>query len=245
MTPSNKNIFQDKITDDTIITGGHFMLIGANLPCLNTGTIQSFEDAVSTYKSGVENGVRIGFGILINDMGAVCDSKKKTCSLNNNLQKAFFSLPNEYLQILNKYEINKNDIRIYWEKNLRNQGKKELHKKISKNEPYLEFMEGAYWFINPADGRKITLSRPNSNDKYGIAACPLIMASLAHQMQKDGFNSSLNFYYIDLDNEENIPNYFAIEKGRIVAETFYENLNIMNVYLLKDRTVTSFDLGKI
>ena len=242
MKEINNNIFDHKIIDGTIITGGHFMLGGDYLKNLNYGTINCFDQAAKTYKTAKEKNVKVALGILINDMGAVCDSKKKTCFLNSQLQKNNFLLPLPYMEILKKYSINENEVIIYWEKNLRNIGKKELHKKIRKSELYLEFKEGAYWFINKSDGRIITLSRPNVNDKYGIAACPLIMAALAKQNQTDGFNSSLNFYYIDLDNEDNIPNYFAIEKGRIVAETFYKNINVMNVYLLKDKTITSFDL---
>src|SRR3989339_1180926 len=239
----NETIFTSQIIDGTIITGGHFMLTNEGTANLNLGTINSFDQAVCNFKAGKDKKIKVSLGILINNMGSVCDTKKKVCVLNPEDLKGKFTLPEEYLEILKKYGVKENEVTIYWEKSLRNKGKKELHKKIEDKESYLELKEGAYWFINPADGRRITLSRPNINDKYGIAACPLIMAAFAYQMQKDGFNSSLNFYSVDLDNEENIPNYFAIEKGRVVAETFYKNLNIMNVYILKDKTITSFDLG--
>ena len=40
----------------------------------------------------------------------------------------------------------------------------------------------------------------------------------------------LNFYYIDIDNEDNIPNYFAIEKGRVVAEEFYRDDSVIKMF---------------
>jgi len=126
---------------------------------------------------------------------------------------------------------------------LRNVGKKQLLKQLKAKNPDIKEKDGSYGLINPSDNRSIILSRTNPNDKYGIAACPLIMAALVEQMQKDGFTSSLNFYYVDVENEENIPNYFAIEKGRVVAKNFFPKSEVVNIYLLKDRVVSSFDFN--
>lgn len=240
----NEKLFEKNLCDGMIITGGHFMILGDGKPNLNEGTINSFEAAIKAYKKAKDKSLKVGFGILINNMGSVCDAKKKVCAVNPEELKEHFELPEEYNIILKKYGVERNEVKVYWEKSLRNRGKKELLKQIEVKKKYVEYKEGAYWFVNPKDGRRITLSRPNPNDKYGIPACPLIMAAFAYQKQQDGYSSSLNFYYIDLENEENIPNYFAIEKGRVVAEEFYENLNIINIYLLKDRIVTSYEMGK-
>lgn len=244
MLEVDEKLFEKKLCNNMIITGGHFMILEDGKPNLNEGTINSFEATVKAYAKARDKKLRVGLGILINNMGGVCDAKKKVCVVNPEELKEHFDLPEEYNKVLEKYGVKREDVKVYWEKSLRNRGKKELHKKIDAKEEYVEYKEGAYWFVNPKDGRRITLSRPNPNDKYGIPACPLIMAAFECQIQKDGFKHSLNFYYIDLENEDNIPNYFAIEKGRVVAEQFYDDVDIMNVYLLKDRIITSFQLGK-
>jgi len=244
MMEADEKLFEKRLCNNMIITGGHFMILEDGKPNLNEGTINSFEAAVKAYKKAKDRNLKVGLGTLINNMGGVCDTKKKVCVVNPEELKKHFELPDEYNKVLGKYSIKREEVKIYWEKSLRNRGKKELHKKIDAKEDYIEYKEGAYWFVNPKDGRRITLSRPNQNDKYGIPACPLIMAAFAYQKQKDGFNHSLNFYYIDLENEENIPNYFAIEKGRVVAEEFYDDVDIINVYLLNDRIVTSFQMEK-
>ena len=242
----NEKLFEKQLCDGMIITGGHFMILENGKLNLNEGTINSFEAAVKAYKKAKDKKLKVGLGILINNMGGVCDIKKKICVLNPEELKEQFELPEEYTVLLKKYDVKREEIKIYWEKSLRNLGKKELLKKIEEGKKYIEYKEGAYWFLNPKDGRRITLSRPNPNDKYGIPACPLIMAAFAYSKRRDGFNFSLNFYYIDTDNEDNIPNYFAIEKGRVVAEEFYDEkeTNIINIYLLKDRIVTSYEMGK-
>ncbi len=245
MTKADTSLFSSKIKDHTIITGGHFMILEDGSPNLNTGTIESFENAVEAYVQARGNDKQVGLGILVNNMGGVCDAKKQVCTIDPEKAKEIFSLPDEYKEILTNHNIDEQDVVVFWEKSLRNKGKKEMLKKIKEEYEHIELSEGAYWFVNPEDGRKITLSRPNPNDKYGIAACPLIMAAYAQQMKRRGFDSSLNFYYVDLANEDNIPNYFAIEKGRVVAEHFYSGTDIMNVYLLEDKVVTSFDLGKV
>lgn len=242
----NEKLFEKYLCNGLIITGGHFMILENGRPNLNEGTINSFEAAIKAYKLAKDKSLKVGLGILINNMGGVCDAKKKVCLVNPEELKEHFELPEEYNTILKKQGINRNEVKIYWEKSLRNLGKKELLKKIEEGKKYVEYKEEAYWFVNPKDGRRITLSRPNPNDKYGIPACPLIMAAFAYSQRRDGFNFSLNFYYIDLTNEDNIPNYFAIEKGRVVAEEFYgeKETNIINIYLLKDRVVTSYEMGK-
>ena len=239
MPLSNLQSIEKLFKDDLIITGGHFMILPNGQANLNSGTINSFKEACEYYLEAKDRGVKVSLGILVNNMGGVCDIKKQTCIADPEKIKKDFKLPNEYLKILEKIQMNPNALKIYWEKSLRNLGKKQLLKQIKQKNKNILLKDGAYWLVNPDDGRSINLSRANANDKYGIAACPLIMAALAEQMKKDGFSSSLNFYYVDTENEENIPNYFAIEKGRIVAGNFFPGNEMTNVYLLKDQVVTS------
>ena len=236
----DEQVFLDKVVDGTMITGGHFMIIGSGQANLNVGTIQSFEIAVKVFKKSLNKGLRVGLGILVNNMGSVCDAKSKACVVDSDVIKDNFTLPKEYLNILSNNNVDPKDVIVYWEKSLRNRGKKELHKMIKTGDGSVALKEGAYWFADPKDGRKITLSRPNVNDEYGMAACPLIMAAFTYQIHQDGFDTGLHFYYVDIENEQNIPNYFAIEKGRAVAEHFYKKLKTINFYLLKDRIVSSF-----
>lgn len=240
----NPSVFERALRDHLMITGGHFMILENGQPNLNQGTIDSFQAAVSAYISAKERGHDVALGILINDMGGVCDTKKQICALDPERSRKAFRLPGPYLEFLERNGINPETVKVYWEKSLRNRGKKELLKQLKRESSPIEHKEGAYWFVNPKDGRRITLSRQNPNDKYGIAACPLIMAAFARQMKDGGYLVSLNFYYVDIENEENIPNYFAIEKGRAVAENWYEGIDITNVYMLKDRIMTSADFGK-
>jgi len=84
------------------------------------------------------------------------------------------------------------------------------------------------------------LTRRALKDPYGTPACPLIMAAYAFEQEKKGYNSSLNFYYVDSDNFENIPNHFMIEKGYEVAKMFGTKIKVMNVYFTKDKIITNF-----
>lgn len=244
MASVNEKLLEKQLRNNMAISGGHFMIQEDGTANLNQGTIDSFKESVKMYATAKNKQWNVQLILLINNMGAVCDTKKNVCMIDPEELKSNFSLPKEYNQILKEFNISQGEVKIYWEKNLRNRGKKELLKKVKEEDKNIELKEGAYWFINPDDGRKITLSRPNPNDKYGIPACPLIMTAFADKIRKEGYETSLHFYYVDLENEDNIPNYFAIEKGRIVAESFYNDLNIMNIYLLKDRVVTSFQMGK-
>ncbi len=237
--------FEKSLTDNMIITGGHYMVMSDGSANMNQGTIDSFEAALKMYSLAKKKGKKVGLGVLINNMGGVCDAKEKVCNIKSDEVIENHVPPPEYIDLMDLYEIPHEELNIYWEKHMRNRGKKELLKKIKAKADYIKLKSDAYWFINPVDGRRITLSRPNPNDKYGIAACPLIMSAYAYQHKQDGFTSSLNFYYVDSENEINIPNYFAIEKGRVVAKYFYDNLNIINVYMLKDQVVTSFDMQSV
>ena len=243
MSQIDPKIVQKIFKDGLIITGGHFLLLPDGQANLNDGTINSFKEAAENFISAKNQGFKVVLGILINNMGGVCDTKKQICAFDPEKIKEFFKLPPAYLEILKNLKIDDKEIVIYWEKSLRNVGKKQLLKQLKAKNPDIKEKDGSYGLINPSDNRSIILSRTNPNDKYGIAACPLIMAALVEQMQKDGFTSSLNFYYVDVENEENIPNYFAIEKGRVVAKNFFPKSEVVNIYLLKDRVVSSFDFN--
>ena len=85
------------------------------------------------------------------------------------------------------------------------------------------------FFNDPEGYGRIILTRTSGEDKYGTPACPLIMSGLSIEQSKL-YNSSVNFYYIGEDNISNIPNYFAIEKGKRICELIGCNLKIENLY---------------
>lgn len=224
---------EEVIQDNTVITGGHFMIKEDGSPELNQGTIDSFRLAVELYKYAKENYQNVGLGILINDIGATCSSD--SCSINKpNFSKEKFRLPQEYLDILSELCIEEGDVSIYWEKHMRNRGHKSLLREVRKGDQDIQVIKGDHYLIdNEGYGRTI-LTRGRENDMYGTAACPLIMAAYAIEQQRRGFHNSVNIYYTDYDNIRNIPTPFPIDKGKRVADLFKAEINVKNIYITKE-----------
>jgi len=231
----------EKVKEYTLITGGHYMINSNGEPILNNGTIDSFEKAVNLYHLNRENKT-IKLGILVNDIGATCSGSgiNSSCSLSLKYALKDFKLPAEYLAILDKYDISANEVVIYREKYIRNRSKK-MFLKIIANNPSIKREHEGIWYVNEYD--RIILTRINSFDKYGTPACPLIMAGLIFQQENDNYQHSINFYYVDKENLQNIPNLHVIEKGRYIAEKLNSKLKTKNYYLLKDqnRIIKSID----
>jgi hypothetical protein len=229
-----KKIFtgaQQFLSNNCLITGGHYRIFYKNkslIENLNEGTINSFKLAVSLYKIAKYRKLVIDIGILINDMGASCDDNE--CDIKNlGFERESYRLPSQYLEILEQESIFREEIKIFWEKHIRNRGKKEFLKKLKKNNSNI-FSEAEGFFISDSCGfGKIILTRKRGNDKYGVPACPLIMAGLNLEQNKT-YKSSINFYYIGNDNQINIPNYFVIEKGKRVSEIFGATISVNNIY---------------
>lgn len=220
-----------------MITGGHFMMTNEG-PNLNPGTLESFQRAVHLFCEGRKSHAHLGLGILINDMGAVCSGS--SCTISAVPSRENISLPPEYLKILEEGGLGLKDLHIFWEKHLRNRGKKMLFGQLSKNNPSFSYDNGGYVYSSPQVKIPIILTRKSAHDKYGTPACPLIMCALAMEHQRQGFNSSFNFYYVGEDNYLNVANHFVIEKGRFLAEQMGNNLDIKNVYLFNDYMLKSF-----
>ena len=201
---------------------------------LNDGTINSFRKAAELYKMGKEKNYKIGLGILVNNIGDACGSYCKAKPFS----KTDFSLPKEYTDILNGLGIGIKEVKIYWEKHIRNRGKKKFLRQAKKGDNII-LAEGNYWLKDVDGYEKILLSRKKEQDKYGSPACPLIMAGLALEQERDGFGNSLNIYYIGNDNIRNIPNYFVIEKGKKVAERFGAKINVKNIYMNEDGVMSN------
>lgn len=121
---------------------------------------------------------------------------------------------------------------------MRNRGKKEFIRRAKKFDNIEESDDG--WWLVEKNGKKFMLTRRILKDPYGTPACPLIMAAYVLEQEKMGFKESLNFWYIDSDNFENIPNHFMIEKGYEVARMFGAKIKVMNVYFTKDKVITNF-----
>lgn len=225
---------RNDIRDDLIITGGHFLINGTKPKDLNTGTIYSFKLAILLYKSARSLFKNIKLGILLNDIGQVCTISQCDISPSiNTFSRDTFTLPKEYQIFLNQEKIKKNELHIFWEKHIRNRGKK-LFNKIKFKREDITFNNEEYYIDDRDKFGQILLLRRNSRDKYGTPACPLIMASYALEQEKLGIKESLNLYYISNDNNTNIPNHIVIEKGKRVAELVGAKIHVKNVYLTQD-----------
>lgn len=220
------------VIDHTLFTGGHFLILNNEIAEMNEGTAASFEHAVELYSSGKKKGYNVGLGILINDIGQTCN--QSACTVLTPFSKSTFGFPGEYKKILEKYSIDLKEIVIFWEKHIRNRGKKELMKIVGKRHD-IEKVENDYWLNDRGGYGKIILTRGNTQDKYGTPACPLIMGALALEEEKNGYTSSVNFYYIGNDNQINIPNHFVIEKGKTVAKKFGATIEMNNIFLMRKR----------
>lgn len=222
---------QHYLNNNCLITGGHYRLFYKNKSFrenLNEGTINSFKLAVSLYKIARSRKLESGLGILINDMGASCDESE--CDIRNLIfERESYKLPIQYLEILEQEDLSREMIKIFWEKHARNRGKKEFLKRLKKNNLDTFKEEGGFFISDSGGFEKIILTRTRENDKYGVPACPLIIAGLNLEQNKI-HKSSINFYYIGNDNLINIPNYFVIEKGKRVSEIFGAGISINNIY---------------
>ena len=219
------------LNNNCLVTGGHYRIFYKNKSFkenLNEGTINSFKLAVSLYKIAKSRKLVVDLGIMINDMGSSCD--ESDCDIKNLVfERELYKLPNQYLEILEQESISREMIKIFWEKHVRNRGKKEFLKRFKRKDSDI-FRETGGFFISDSRGfGKIILTRTRENDKYGVPACPLIMAGLNLEQNKI-YKSSINFYYTGNDNIMNIPNYFVIEKGKRVSEIFGAGISINNIY---------------
>jgi hypothetical protein len=233
---------QSATTQRTIFTGGHFVLESGSPTLVNEGTLASFEAAVGCFALLRSKFKGLGLGILINDIGAVCTT---TCTISNSdFDRDRFAIPFFYKQILEKHQVLKEDLIIFWEKQMRNRSQKELMRRIHKD-PQLILEDGQTWY-EQKNQAKILLARKSIHCPYGTPACPLIMAGYAMEQSRKGYLRSINFYYIDTDNFENIPNHFMIEKGSEVGNYFLgqnkvaEKFNSLNVYFTQTQIFTNF-----
>jgi len=212
------------IQNDTLITGGHFLINENGSANLNKGTIESFRLAVNIYKRTKSVYDNVGLGILINDMGGICSSLN--CTIGRFKVQKTEMIPVAYTNILEEYGINFEELNIFWEKHMRNRGKKLLKKHLKQQEKRLMNHNGDYWFEDDQD--MVLLTHRNLKDKYGTPACPLIMVAYAGEQNKRGFTSSVNIYYKG-EHNDNIPNYSIIEAGKIIAKKLGIDMNIENI----------------
>jgi len=222
---------QIKLRSNCIITGGHFRIFfeDNNFTInLNTGTLKSFLLSVRLYKIARNKNLNPGLGILINDMDSSCD-EENCLSAGSKFSRDGFFLPTEYLNILKEETLPIDLVKIYWEKHMRNRGKKELLKKIKMKTGNILNEPKGLFLRDPGGYEKILLTRPRADDKYGAPACPLIMAGLNFEQDKN-YDSSVNFYYIGEDNQSNIPNYFVIEKAKRVSGFLGSKIIVNNIF---------------
>lgn len=243
---NSKNVIKQAslyIKDNCIITGGHFRIFfknGVPVSCLNNGTLLSFDYAVKLFLYAAEKKIKTELGILINDMGYSCEEDICDLKTPDSLRKDY-TLPDEYIKILLQNGLGNYSVKIFWEKHIRNRGKKWLIKllkdynsKNTKNDlrtyPQIIKEKEGMFLIDPEGYGKIIITKIQGRDKYGTPACPLIMASLGNEHGKL-YSASINFYYIGEDNIDNIPNYFVIEKGSRICELLGCNIQVKNLYI--------------
>jgi hypothetical protein len=197
------------LQDNCLITGGHFRIfLDENNPksTINTGTLKSFKYAISLFKIAKKEKIKA-----------------------NIVDKDKFSIPLKYRQILNNENISEKTLIVYWEKHMRNRGKKEIVKRIREGDPLIIKDSRGFYLSDPEGYGRIVLTRKREEDKYGTPACPLIMAGLNLEQNKR-FSCSINFYYIGNDNFDNIPNHFVIEKGIKVSKFLGADIEVNNIF---------------
>lgn len=243
--PDIDNIFEKAcqgLQTNSIITGGHFRIFfdkDSQAISLNIGTIKSFEYAVRLYLYAVSKNIKAELGVLINDMGSSCDENGCHLKMPGFVREDYL-LPREYIKVLSQNGLKDHPVKIYWEKHIRNRGKKEFHKLLKrgiafnlnpdiKSTPDIIKEKDAIFLSDPEGYGKIVLTRTQGKDKYGTPACPLIMSGFSIEQSKS-YDSSVNFFYIGDDNITNIPNYFAIEKGKRICELINCKIKINNLF---------------
>ena len=208
---------------EKFITGGHFM-IKEGQPLLNEGTIESFRRAVELHKKYFNNSV---LGVLINDMGVTC--QRVACPIDGRLikiDKQNFSLPAEYIEILQKNGLQEENIQIFWEKHIRNRAKKFFRRKFKSKFPFI-LREKTYFYDHPRVDKEIPVSVVNEQDKYGTPTCALIMATFYKELERRGFRENFNFYYTGKDNP-NVPDPKILECGYFLADLTKQQIKVEN-----------------
>lgn len=237
-----ENFYSGLVSDHTIITGGHF-LFNPDGSAINEGTIKSFYRAALLYSESKNNGKKVALGILINDIGTVCASASgsSSCSIVPTVSKEAFVLPDAYLQILKKLNLTPDEVVVFWEKHMRNRGKKLLLKEIAKQNKHIVPLNGGYIFQDLEKKIEILLTRFHPQDQHGTPACPLIMGAYALAKRELGFNTSVNFYYVGPKNYLNVANHYIIEKGKFVAMQLADCIDVKNIYLFEDCVLSNFE----
>lgn len=226
------------ISDDTLITGGHFILDGNSPKLLNEGTLESFSLAVSIYKR-LKDTKKVQLGILLNDIGQTCGTESCLIGTESKLDRDSYSFPDEYLSVLNKEGIEPTEIHIFWEKHMRNRGKKLFHKIKDTYKSQIS-QEGNDIYFTLKNGDKMILLRGNPKDQYGTPACPLIMAAYAFEQNKVSNTESFNIYFIDTENIQNIPNHLVIEKGALLAHELGCLMKVKNLYITNTEIIKNY-----
>lgn len=227
-----------------LVTGGHF--VAGPKPLLNCGTLTSLQVAAIAYKRLLSKNINASLGILVNDIGATCSATG--CSLvGSSFNRETFEFPECYCDTLSAMEIEISDVSIFWEKKMRNRGQKVLRQRVGRDES-IKVIEGESWLLTrDSDGLEddYLLARNSPHCPSGTPACPLIMGGYSLEQDRQGYLSSLHYYYIGEDNYTNIPNYLQIEKGVRVGQFFGSRTNIRNVYFTSvDVFVGNGELGK-
>ncbi|MSR85181.1 hypothetical protein EXS71_01960 [Candidatus Uhrbacteria bacterium] len=221
------------IKDKTIITGGHFLIDSEGEPTLNKGTISSFQLAAKIYCNALQQNKNVDLGLLINDIGTNCT--EEVCEIKkSSFRRANFT-PMVHENILSVAGIDPSLLHIYWEKHIRNRASLEIKRRqLTLQRKDITKDHIGYWLMDKDSPTKYLLTRNKLHSPYGLPACPLIMAAYFMYQEKQGYQSSMNIWYIAEDNSKNIPNHFLIEKGAHVAKAFGSKIIIQNVYLTKD-----------
>ncbi len=226
------------IPEYTLLTGGHFIWRGDATEELNEGTVLSFGVAAALFARLKEVKVGLGLGVLVNDIGTTCDAN--ACVLLSESADSALRLPKILQKSLHDHGLFTQDVTLFSEKHARNRGKK-LFSRMLKTREDIQMDESAYW-LKDSKNHQYLLTRRTKKDPRGTPACPLIMAGYAFEQQKFGYSTSVNFYYVDAENMENIPNHFMIEKGADVARLFGAKINVLNVYFTRERVFANFEL---
>lgn len=167
------------LTHDMVIEGGHY-IIGEAIDAVTEWT---WERAVELYSTATGRGLHnLSIMLLVDDFAVETERRGGF--------RTDYEIPTEYRKILDRHHIDRTDVRVVWEVQLRNRARGDLRARLK---PTISWEIDGY-FVNCDDGSHRRLT------KGTVPACNLLMAR--HIRDKDRlFKYSLNLYDLRWDCE--------------------------------------------
>lgn len=209
------------------IIAGHYCVAEELIDLSNDGEseIQSFEFGVNLYSQLLENNKNPNLVLFINDIG-----------ISKEQRKAFienYNIPDNYLSILNRYEITPEQLDIQFESSIRNRASKEIRKLKKSNSNLFEFISSTdprlvrcvdpAAFCEVASEQKEAITIKGPDNEYLVVKegsnpkCNTILATLFNNLERthssDAIINCFNVIYVN-----------RIKLGEFVANKLFNNM---------------------